>query len=169
MIVLGAMERGEASKAGVFDETVVLDDVRAPWLGPLLVELGQQRMRQKEEEKPLWRFSARQFLQKWRECVQILDIKDVAHSPYQNRHGGASRDSLLKLRSIAAISRRGRWAVDASARIYSKPGKLQQIVNQYSRRLESFGDDERKKFEAYYRAGSIQMPRDLAKKARAFL
>ena len=58
--------------------------------------------------------------------MQILEVQDVAHSPYQNRHGGASRDMLLKLRSVQAINRRGRWATDVSARIYSKPGKFQQ-------------------------------------------
>lgn len=81
-------------------------------------------------------FSAQKFLQKWRACVQILEVQDVAHSPYQNRHGGASRDMLLKLRSVQAINQRGRWATDVSARIYSKPGKFQQIINQCSHRLE---------------------------------
>ena len=36
---------------------------------------------------------------------------------------GASRDHLLKLRSVAQIQRRGRWATDTSARIYDKPGR----------------------------------------------
>ena len=166
VIVLAPMERGETSKAGVFDETLVLDDVRMPCLGKLLVELSQKQIKKKGEDQPLWDFNASQFLRRWRKAVQILEVEDAAHSPYQNRHGGASRDCLLKLRSVPSISRRGRWASDASARIYSKPGRLQQIVNQYGRRLEAFGEDVRKNFEAYYRSGSLQMPRGVVSKMK---
>ena len=33
VMVLGPLERGVSSKVGVYDETVILDDRRAPWLG----------------------------------------------------------------------------------------------------------------------------------------
>ena len=36
----------------------------------------------------------------WRRAVRILDVEDCAQSPYQNRHGGASRDHLLRFRSV---------------------------------------------------------------------
>ena len=44
--------------------------------------------------------------------MEVLGIGEVALSPYQNRHGGASRDHLLRLRTVAAIQRRGRWAAE---------------------------------------------------------
>ena len=85
----------------------------------------------------MWSFTAAKYLQVWRLCTEALDIQDLAVSPYQNRHGGASRDHLLKLKSVQAIQRRGRWAVDSSARSYDKPGRLQQMINKYSDRWEA--------------------------------
>jgi len=164
VIVLGAMERNESSKAGIFDETLILDDTRCPLLGTLMKDLAEKRVSENKEDQPLWGFSAQKFLQKWRACVQILEVQDVAHSPYQNRHGGASRDMLLKLRSVQAINQRGRWATDVSARIYSKPGKFQQIINQCSHRLEQFGEDVRRNFEVYHRSGRDPLPQALRKR-----
>ena len=40
VLVLNPIERGEMSKAGIYDETLILDDSRAPWLGELLSELA---------------------------------------------------------------------------------------------------------------------------------
>lgn len=157
VLILGPIERGQGSKAGIYDETLILDDTRAAFLGPLMVQLAKRRIK----EDKLWDFTAASFLKKWRQAVEIMQIADVAHSPYQNRHGGASRDLMMKLRSLPAIQRKGRWASDASARIYGKPGRLQQLVNQYSRRLEAFGEDVRKNFQAYYLRNSIQLPRSL--------
>eukprot|EP00439_Symbiodinium_sp_Y106_P045981 s7121_g5.t2 len=89
------------------------------------------------EDANMWSFTAAKYLQVWRLCTEALDIQDLAVSPYQNRHGGASRDHLLKLKSVQAIQRRGRWAVDSSARSYDKPGRLQQMINKYSDRWEA--------------------------------
>ena len=130
VIVLSPFERAEASKAGIFDEVLILDDTRMMCLGSIVVQEAAQRIRRGGEEAKLWDFTPAQYLQTWRSCVEVLEVGDVAVSPYQNRHGGASRDHLLRLRSVAAIQRRGRWAVDSSARIYDKPGRLQQTNQQ---------------------------------------
>ena len=112
----------------------------------------------------MWSFSAAQYLKVWRACVQVIEAEAVAESPYQNRHGGASRDHLLKLRSVAAIQRRGRWAADASARIYDKPGRLQQIINKFSSKLEPLGEDVRRNFVSYFYGKSIRLPLEIRKR-----
>ena len=112
----------------------------------------------------MWSFTAAKYLQVWRLCAEALGIQDLAVSPYQNRHGGASRDHLLKLRSVQAIQRRGRWAVDSSARIYDKPGRLQQMINKYSDRWEAFGERVRRDFFQCYQDGSCRVPVELRRK-----
>ncbi|CAE7560259.1 UPF1 [Symbiodinium sp. CCMP2592] len=160
VIVLAPIERGEASKAGIYDEVLVLDDTRAPWLEDVMRHHVRQRL-QLGEEADMWDFNAGQYLAMWRKAVAALDIADCAQSPYQNRHGGASRDHLLRLRSVHAIQRRGRWAVDSSARIYDKPGRLQQMVNKHSKKWWDLGEKVRLNFRDFYLNGTCQLPRTL--------
>eukprot|EP00438_Fugacium_kawagutii_P031773 Skav205360 [mRNA] locus=scaffold1956:237000:237728:- [translate_table: standard] len=161
VIVLGPMERGETSKAGIYDEVLILDDVKAPWLPKLLQDLADLKMKQHGEDAMLWSFSAAQYLKRWRDAVNSLGIQEVAISPYQNRHGGASRDHLKKLRSVPSIQRRGRWASDSSARIYDKPGRMQQVINTFGFQLQELGDELQRNFSIYYQSGTSLLPRSL--------
>ena len=74
------------------------------------------------------------------------------------RHGGASRDSLLQLRSSAAIQKRGRWAVPTSQRIYEKPGRLQQLLDKTPLRQMQYAKRVRESFAVFVRAGSAPEP-----------
>ena len=150
VLVLSPFERDVSSKAGVFDEVLILDDTRVPWLGDLLVKVARDIQSVMGEEASLWNFSAAQYLKVWRACVACLAAEAIAESPYQSRHGGASRDHLLKLRSVGAIQKKGRWSADASARIYDKPGRLQQTVNKFSSELEPFGEEIRQNFVDFF-------------------
>ena len=113
------------------------------------------------EDADMGAFNAREYLTMWRRAVAALDIADCAQSPYQNRRGGASRDHLLRLRSVPAIQRRGRWAVGSSARIYDKPGRLQQMVNKHSKKWWDLGEKVRLNFRDFYLNGSCPVPRSL--------
>ena len=158
VLVLAPVERVESSKTGVFDEVLILDDQRVPWMESVMKKHVQERFRDQGPEASMWSFNAKQYLQVWRDAVSVLGVGNLAKSPYQNRHGGASRDSLLKLRSVASIQRRGRWAVDSSARIYDKPGRLQQCVNKHSGRWLSFGEKVRRSFAELHQSGTCQLP-----------
>ena len=57
-----------------------------------------------------------------------MNLEKVVESPYQCRHGGPSRDRLVKLRTLAEIKKRGRWDTDSSVRIYEKAGRIQQTL-----------------------------------------
>ena len=161
MIVLGPLERGESSKVGIYDETLVLDDSRAPWLGMLLVRLAKFKLQQEGEEAELWNFEAETYRAKWREAVSLLGIGEIAVNPYQNRHGGASRDHMMKLRPIPNIQRRGRWATDSSTRVYDKPGRMQQIVNQFGDDFKELGNEMQLRFDIYFQNGTRALPRNL--------
>ena len=130
-----------------------------PQLGRLMVEESKKREKKFSCEASMWDFDAKKYLKVWRACVEALDVQELAISPYQNRHGGASRDHLMKLRSVPAIQRRGRWASDSSARIYDKPGRLQQVLNRFSQDLQPFGELVRTNFTAYYQGGRVPLPR----------
>ncbi|CAE8582583.1 unnamed protein product [Polarella glacialis] len=160
VLVLAPFERGESTKTGQYDQTVELDDVRLPTLGGLLCEQAERRRalkgiseKQDTGDVCLWSFAAGGYLKVWREGVRVLGLGHVLQSPYQNRHGGPSRDRLLKLRSLADVQRRGRWMTTSSLRIYEKPGRVQQVLNQVSADLISFGEKCRLNFAAFISDG----------------
>ena len=163
VIILSPFERGEASKAGIYDEVLILDDQRMQCLGNILVAEAKSALRKGGDEAALCDFTAAQYLKVWRAAVAVLCIEDIVASPYQNRHGGTSRDHLMKLRSVQAIQRRGRWAVDSSARIYDKPGRLQQTINKHWHRLQAFGEQMRSQYQDFFYGKKAPMPAQIAK------
>ena len=165
VIILEPLERGESSKVGIYDEVLVLDDKRAPWLPKLVLKHAQSRM-STTEDRLLWSFNAAGYLKKWRQAVQMLGMEEIAVSPYQNRHGGASRDHLKKLRSIPEIQRRGRWNTDSSARIYDKPGRLQQTLNLCGEKYSALGEEMQCRFDIFFQSGCQALPKRLGNQLR---
>ena len=132
VLAIAPWSRGVPSKTGTFDETVALDDTRFPWLGSLLDQLVRRRgvglTPEQVDDLPLWGFDAAFYLEQFRKAVEFLGTTRWITSPYQLRHGGASRDLLLALRSLPAVQNRGHWATTSSMRIYGKPGRQQQVL-----------------------------------------
>ena len=54
---------------------------------------------------------------------------------YQARHGGASRDLLLRRLELEVIRKRGHWASYSSVRRYEKSRWLQRVVGRTHPRL----------------------------------
>ena len=115
VLVIAPFEREKSTKTGYFDETVVLDDDVLPELGQLLydqakgrvVALGHTAASLAGQKTPVWGFTAAAFLAAWRDCVVRLDLQEFMVSPYQARHGGASRDYIMRKRSEEEIRARG--------------------------------------------------------------
>lgn len=64
VIVLAPWEWQQSTKTGQFGETISLDDLRVPWLGPLMGVQVPRRLRAKnvvEDDSaiPLWSFTAK--------------------------------------------------------------------------------------------------------------
>jgi hypothetical protein len=124
-LVLAPSERGETTKTGSSDDTVILDSKRLQWMTPLL-----EALRGKGDNEPLWNFDhaavARQLLL-IRETFGIPDL--VA---YQARHSGASIDRAVRERPLLEIQKRGRWLSHKSVIRYEKAGRLGKTWQSYS-------------------------------------
>ena len=139
-----------------------------PGLGKLLFEQASRRAALNKvaldspegKETTLWGFSAAEFLNAWRDTVTRLGLQEFMISPYQARHGGASRDYIMKKRSEEEIRARGHWATVAAARIYRKPGRIQQMVARLKPQKLRLAKVIQKSFCSLYRNGSFQVASD---------
>ena len=125
-------EAGVSSKARVFDDGVPLDAEMLSWLPAAMKKvLGLNR---RDPAEPMFEFKYQELLKQFRAACEDLGIRDP--SLYRLRHGGASHDAAARLRSIAEIKRRGRWASDNSVRRYEKRTWLQSEEVKVSPTLE---------------------------------
>ena len=163
-IILFPFEVGRSSKTGQFDDTVVLDDTRLPTLGLLLEEQAAKQRKlwnvteDTDEGVPLWNFSPGEYRQVWKAAVEHFGVQDKFVTPYQNRHGGVSRDRWMKLRSLSEAQSRGRWASSTSLKFYEKSGRLQEVLNFLGDRIMKYGDSIRRDFPRCIQSGSAGTP-----------
>ena len=75
-------------------------------------------------ELPLFDVQPAKFLEEWRSAVSFLQCDLLCHTPYQNRHGGPSRDIQLRLRTLLEVQRCGHWQSATSLRNYKKAARL---------------------------------------------
>ena len=163
-MVIAPFERDESTKTGYFDETVVLDDDVLPELGALLFEQAKARAVAQGvtpasvagQKTPVWGFTAAAFLDAWRDCVVCLGLQEFLISPYQARHGGASRDYIMRKRIEEDIRARGHWSTVSAARIYRKPGRIQQLVAHLKPAELRLAMDIQKDFAKLFRDGSFR-------------
>ena len=160
-LIVSPEEREARTKQGCFDLTVVLDDVRDPQLGRDLLEQKRERLLRagvKEEddtgEISLWSFRAAQFSAAWSSAIEHLALGSLCTTPYQNRHGGPSRDIQLKLRTMEEVQKRGHWKAASSLRNYEKAGRLHKVVAAIPEGVMTFGEKFRLHFAAVARPSS---------------
>ena len=136
-LLLSPFERGVWSKTRRFDEAILLDDPRALWLGEVLLAFRRRRISQLLEsgvskvdlaESSLWSKSMEQTRQLFLNTGKQLGVPHLATSMYVLRHGGASRDVLMKVRDLVSVMRRGRWAHLESVKHYEKHGRISKIL-----------------------------------------
>ena len=149
-IIVAPEEREERTKTGTYDQTVILDDARDTMLGPDLLRHREARRRwaviSEEEDDgslPLFGVQPAKFLVEWRSAVHFLQCDAIAHTPYQNRHGGPSRDIQLRLRSLLEVQRRGHWQSPTSLRNYEKAARLHRIMNMVPSWVQELGSSFR--------------------------
>jgi len=162
VLILHPMERDASSKTGIFDETLLLDDTEAEYLPEALSLMVKQRIKTDGEGALLWNFKASEFLAEWRLSVHRLKLDKFLTSPYQNRHGGASRDHLSKLRTPLEVKRRGRWSTDSAARIYDKPGRMQQMKTVLDPKLQKYAKCVKQNFIQLFRGSLVRAAPKLA-------
>ena len=104
----------------------------------------------------MWGFTAAAFLAAWRDCVVRLDLQEFMVSPYQARHGRASRDYIMRKRSEEEIWARGHWSTTSAARIYRKPGRIQQLVARLKPASLGLAKEYGRNFAKLFRSGSFR-------------
>ncbi|CAK0898069.1 unnamed protein product, partial [Prorocentrum cordatum] len=148
--------RGEYSKTSLSDESLLLDSVEVPWLGPLLA-----RARSGDPQAPLFRLTAAQLGVMWRRALGLAEVPTRC-VPYQLRHGGPSHDRLKRYRSMDEIKRRGRWASDYTMKRYEAHALVQQ-------ELAALPVDVRRRAEAAPAKLHAELERLLARPQRPFV
>ena len=104
VIVLAPIERGEASKAGIYDEVLVLDDTRVPWLEELMLthvpsEAARGRGCGHVELSSRWGSTSKRGGGLWPPWTS-----GIAQSPYQNRHGETVGDVGVIVRGTVSTA-----------------------------------------------------------------
>ncbi len=160
-ILLCPHERKVMTKVRTFDEALTLDDARAPWLGPALGRhcarrrhvLRSQGLNSAEADRAsLWSRDRHHFLSTYRRVCKQLNVLWINDTLYGLRHGGASRDVLLKTRTLEMVMRRGRWAHLDSVRHYERHGRVQWILNKCDAAVVTRGAKARSSFASRLRA-----------------
>ena len=116
---------------GVFVDGVLLDSALMPWLPAVMKRVLRLGARKQDED--MWTFTYHMLLSKFKLACHELGLTDP--SLYRLRQGGASHDAAARLRGIAEIKRRGRWAKDNSVRRYEKRTWLQATEAKVSRTM----------------------------------
>ena len=122
--------RGERSKTGATDESVMLDAADAPWLGPLL-----QQLLAGVPHRHLFGLSYPQAKSFWDSAVQRAGLAAIKPVMYMCRHGGPSHDRRMRLRSQEEVKRRLRLVSDSALRRYEAHALIQLEENKLGESL----------------------------------
>ena len=156
-ITLFPFEREARAKTHNFDETVLLDSPREPYLGALLQEHADAR--RNEGASFLWSFEAQDFSLAFKKAQTDLGIEVMELEPYQNRHGGVTRDLVQKVRTCEEARAKGRWASREKMRRYEKVGRLEQFLNKFPEPVVNFGRYVRDNWEyLFLDASELEFP-----------
>jgi len=131
---LAPWSRQIPSKAGHFDEALLLDDPDMPYLGKLLHDLARHRLGRR-----LWDFSMKTMVTQFEKHCRLLGFWPSIECLYQLRHGGASHDKFVAKRQDSSIQRRGRWSAANSLRRYEKHGRVQSMLNKTTDSMRIYG------------------------------
>ena len=76
----------------------------------------------------------------YRRFAEEAGVQVLRSHPYCLRHGGASRDSLHRLRTMEQIKKQGRWKCDSSVGRYNKHARVVAEANKLPRRVRMYGN-----------------------------
>ena len=124
-VLLHPWSHGRASKAGQFDDSVLLDSRDRPWMGDLMLSWK----RSKAPRQQLATFTMSEWGAEFKQCCEILGLPPC--HLYVLRHSGPSDDFLRNNRSMTQIKRRGRWSQDQTVRKYEKAARSLAQMSQW--------------------------------------
>ena len=112
------------SKVGVFDESVLMD---SPWFASAPTQMLSQLVRSRSAGARLWSWRHSDLVAEWASVMEHLRFTESGLTTclYGLRHGGASHDTLNRLRPMPQIKERGRWVTERSVHRYRKASLAQ--------------------------------------------
>lgn len=126
-ILLHPQEGLEPSKAGTFNDSLVVGSQGREWIGKMVGRLYSTF--RGSTNGPLFPFNLNQFEHEFRVSVGKLKLQKLRLTPHCLRHGGASHDFLAGVRNLQEIQQRGCWASFESVRRYSKHGRISKQLH----------------------------------------
>jgi hypothetical protein len=159
-LLIAPFEREVLTKTMGYDQAILLDDPRAVWLGDALelqcqrrkAQLRAQGLKAAEIQKqPLWSLGVVQMNKVFAEAVADCGLEWLIETSYQLRGSGASRDILMKLRSMEEVQRRGCWGHMSSIRHYEKHGRLGKLMHRIGQGRLAGGKAARASFRHRFR------------------
>ena len=159
VLIVSPFEKEVSTKTGYFDETVVMDGTFCPCMGELVHRHALRRLAGAagDEDVGLWNLNAKDFLVDWRAAAVALRLSDM-ETPYQARHGAASRDYLGKVRTAVEIQLRLMHSTTSSLRTYNKPGRIQKLVNDAPKAVIEYAGRIKAGFRDFILDGSFPAP-----------
>ena len=143
-LLLHPTEVGIPSKTKQWDEMITLDLPQHQYLGPAMEKVLKLDKRPKAELA--FRVTMTEVDTFMEQSWSALGLDPMgAPSLYRLRHGGASYESLHKLREMTAIQARGRWQSVKSLKNYEKGGRLQQLFGSLPRKVQQASADAAKR------------------------
>ena len=106
---------------------------------------------------PLWDFRPREVYKNFKGAVTLNRFSGI-DTLYQARHGGASRDTILRRRSQLEVQNRLHHASQSSTRIYNQPGKIQQMLNTLDRSDLQYAGHVCQNFVSFAQSGKFPRP-----------
>ena len=134
-LLLHPQECGVASKVGLYDEAIPLDDAVCMSLAPCWELLTSHR----PPDDLLFKEDGVETTLHFNEAAQSLHLDNLRPCRYGARHGGASEDLLSHIRTALAVKRRGRWSDDRSLKRYGKETRLLTELNKVPEDVLRFG------------------------------
>ena len=124
-LVLGSRDGPSGpTKAGIYDDAVILDHETLQWMRGALAALKRRR----PGGEPLWDFSENEFRIAFSKAAEDSGLGHLHLTPYHLPHAGPSWDALTKCRDQRAIQRRGRWASRTVAQRYERSSRVVHVL-----------------------------------------
>ena len=124
-LLLGPLEMRRPTKAGVYDDSVMVDNPGLEWTLPFLLELKQAG----PEHECIWPFTRGAFTRAFGRAVRNLGLKSWGFVPYSLRHSGPSADRSEQRLTLEEVQRRGRWQNPKTVMRYERSSRVSALLS----------------------------------------
>lgn len=121
-IIIGNSEFGEKTKAGLQDDTVLLNSLDRTY-APDILKMVSKHCTGKSD-LIFGHITLAQYEEAFRDASRSCGLQHFSFVPHSVRHSGPSIDFLHKSRTAEEIQTRGRWKAAKSTHRYQKPGQM---------------------------------------------